>query len=45
MPEWMLKDEIYSPETDKNGFIEKSILSLLGILSRIKGQETPANPK
>ena len=44
MPEWMLKNEIYSPEADKNGFIEKSILSLLGILSRIKGQETPKNP-
>lgn len=45
MPEWMQKDEIYSPETDKNSFIEKSILSLLGILSRIKGQETPANQR
>lgn len=45
MPEWMLKEEAYSPETDKNGFIEKSILSVLGVLSRIKGQETPSNPE
>ncbi|MGB4587817.1 MAG: energy-coupling factor transporter transmembrane component T [Clostridiaceae bacterium] len=43
MPEWMQKDEIYSPETDKNGFIEKSILSILGVLSRIKSQEIEAN--
>jgi len=43
MPEWMQKDEIYSPETDKNSFIEKSILSLLGVISRIKGQETTKN--
>ena len=37
-PEWMLKDENYIPESDKDTFINKSILSILGILSRIKVQ-------
>jgi len=38
MPEWLLKDENYIPQSDKDTFISKSILSLLGVLSRIKTQ-------
>ncbi len=38
MPEWLLKDENYIPQSDKDTFINKSILSLLRILSRIKTQ-------
>lgn len=38
MPEWLLKDENYIPQSDKDTFITKSILSLLRILSRIKSQ-------
>ncbi|MHB8062215.1 MAG: energy-coupling factor transporter transmembrane component T [Ruminiclostridium sp.] len=38
MPEWLLKDENYIPQTDKDTFVNKSILSLLGILSRIRTQ-------
>jgi cobalt/nickel transport system permease protein len=36
MPEWLLKDENYIPQSDKDTFVNKSILSLLSILSRIK---------
>jgi cobalt/nickel transport system permease protein len=38
MPEWLLKDENYTPLSDKDTFINKSILSLLSVLSRIKTQ-------
>lgn len=38
MPEWLLKDENYIPQTDKDTFINKSILSLLRVLSKIKNQ-------
>lgn len=38
MPEWLLKDENYKPQSDKDTFINKSILSLLGVLSRIRTQ-------
>jgi len=38
MPEWLLKDEDYSPQTDKDSFINKTILSILNILSRIRAQ-------
>lgn len=36
MPEWLLKEENYIPQQDKDTFINKSILSFLSILSRIK---------
>jgi cobalt/nickel transport system permease protein len=39
MPEWMLKDESYNPQPDKETFINKSIISLLRILSKIKTQD------
>lgn len=40
MPDWLLEEEVYSPEKDHDGFIEKSIFSILSILSRIKGQSS-----
>ena len=38
IPEWLLNDENYIPKPDKDTFINKSILSLLSILSRIRAQ-------
>ncbi|MDP4181635.1 MAG: energy-coupling factor transporter transmembrane component T [Bacillota bacterium] len=38
MPEWLLKDENYIPQSDKDTFANKSILSLLSLLSRIRTQ-------
>lgn len=38
MPEWLFKNENYIPQSDKDTFINKSILSLLSILSRIRTQ-------
>lgn len=38
MPEWLLKEENYNSKSDKDTFISKSILSLLGVLSRIRTQ-------
>jgi len=38
MPEWLLENEEYTPLPDKDTFINKSILSLLSVLSRIKTQ-------
>jgi len=40
MPEWLVEDEDYIPQSDKDTFINKSILSLLSILSRIKTQDS-----
>lgn len=38
MPIWMQEDEQYLPQMDKDTFINKSILSLLGLIGRIKTQ-------
>jgi cobalt/nickel transport system permease protein len=38
MPEWLLRDENYTPVSDKDTFVSKSILSLMGVLSRIRTQ-------
>lgn len=38
MPEWLLKSENYDPPADKDGFLSKSILSFLKLISRIHGQ-------
>jgi len=38
MPGWLLKEEKYIPRPDRDTFINKSILSLLSILSRIRNQ-------
>jgi cobalt/nickel transport system permease protein len=40
MPEWLLQDENYTPQSDKDTFINKSILSLLRVLARIKTQDS-----
>lgn len=40
MPEWLYKDENYIPQSDKDTFVNKSILSLLSILTRIKTQDS-----
>ncbi len=38
IPEWLIKDENYVPQADKDTFINKSILSLLSVLARIRKQ-------
>jgi len=38
MPEWLTKDENYAPIKDRDTFINKSILSLLRVLARIRAQ-------
>ncbi|MBK1811095.1 energy-coupling factor transporter transmembrane protein EcfT [Clostridium sp. YIM B02505] len=44
MPEWLLKKDNYIPEKDKDAFINKSILSILGVLTRFRLQtEARAN--
>ncbi|MEI8201010.1 MAG: energy-coupling factor transporter transmembrane component T [Eubacteriales bacterium] len=45
MPQWLLKEENYYAQPDRDTFINKSILSLLGILSRIKTQGAGAAGK
>jgi cobalt/nickel transport system permease protein len=44
-PEWLLKDENYIPQSDKDTFVNKSILSLLRIISRIKTQDSSKTKK
>jgi cobalt/nickel transport system permease protein len=39
MPEWLLKGENYIPQSDKDTFLNKSILSLLGVISLIRAQD------
>jgi cobalt/nickel transport system permease protein len=34
VPEWLLKDQCYLPRTDREAFIDRSILSFLGVLSK-----------
>lgn len=38
MPEWLLNENEYTPQSDKDTFINKSILSLLSLISRIRSQ-------
>ena len=38
MPEWLTKPENYDPPKDKDRFIDKSILSFIGLISKIKQQ-------
>ncbi len=38
IPEWMKQPENYEPPKDKDRFIDKSILSFMGMLSKIKQQ-------
>ena len=34
MPDWLLKDERYAPRADREAFLDRSILSFLGLLSK-----------
>jgi cobalt/nickel transport system permease protein len=45
MPEWLLKQENYVPLSDKDTFINKSILSLLQVLARIKSGDAVKTDK
>ncbi len=38
VPDWLLKNEEYTPLPDKDGFINKTILSLLRLLARVRTQ-------
>lgn len=38
MPEWLLNNDSYIPSREKDTFINKSILSFIGMLSKIKRQ-------
>lgn len=38
MPEWLLKSENYAPISDKDTFINKSILSFLKLISKVRAQ-------
>lgn len=38
MPEWLLKKDDYIPQKDKDAFINKSILSILSVLTRFRRQ-------
>lgn len=38
MPEWMLQKDNYIPEKDKDSFIDKSILSILKVLTKLRLQ-------
>ena len=36
IPDWMQSTENYMPESDHDGFVSKSILSVMGVLSKIR---------
>lgn len=38
MPDWLINSDNYIPSKDKNGFINKTILSILTVISRLKLQ-------
>lgn len=40
MPDWLTKKEQYIPQSDKDTFVNKSILSLLMVISKIKTQDS-----
>jgi cobalt/nickel transport system permease protein len=40
MPEWLLEHENYIPSADKDTFVNKSILSVFKVLSRIKNKDS-----
>lgn len=45
MPRWLLADEKYCPQSDRDAFISKSIVVILGILSKIRTQDSNSTPK
>lgn len=34
--DWLLKTDVYEPKVDKEGFLDKTILAFVGVLSKIK---------
>lgn len=42
MPRWMLADEDYVPATDKDSFVNRSILGLMEVLSLVRSQSSRA---
>lgn len=40
MPEWLLKPENYLPRTDQDSYLQKSILSILAVIAKIKAHGT-----
>ncbi len=40
IPDWLMASEIYEPQTERDTFVNKSILSVFSLLSKIKAQET-----
>jgi cobalt/nickel transport system permease protein len=45
IPKWMQDAECYKPRLDKDTFVNKSILSLLSLLSKIKAQDSRNSSK
>lgn len=45
IPEWITKEENQLPEMGRDAFINKSILSLLSVISKIKAQDTRKQSK
>jgi cobalt/nickel transport system permease protein len=39
MPEWLTKSENYTPQRDKDTFLDKSILSLFSLIAKIRAQD------
>ena len=40
MPGWLLQDDNYIPQSDRDTFVNKSILSIFAVLSRVKAQDS-----
>jgi cobalt/nickel transport system permease protein len=38
LPQWLQEDEKYTPPADRDAFLDKSILAVLGVLSKIRAQ-------
>lgn len=45
VPEWLTNNENYNPQSDKDTFVNKSILSLLKVIAGIKAQDSEKEPK
>jgi cobalt/nickel transport system permease protein len=45
MPSWLLKGEDYAPRTDREAFIDRSIESLLRVLSKLRAQDRPGKAR
>jgi cobalt/nickel transport system permease protein len=39
LSDWLFKDDDYRPEVDKDIFIDKSIVAIIKVLSRIKRED------